>query len=291
MWSVIGHQKNKRYFETVLKTGVLSHAYIFSGPEMIGKKKFAEDLYKLVNKRERLADSDFDFRCIFPKAAEDETTIHIEDIRTIKSFLSLKPVVGPYKFIIIDDAHRLTPESSNALLKILEEPPLFSVLVLVTSQPNLLPQTIISRCQSARFLPEHKEVAAFIKLKKIKKSDEEFLLKMADGRIGWAARMLESGKINEAIKFVSDLEKMLGEGIFERLTYAKKSYEAKNYPAAVDYWLEWLRGSLKEQFPISNFQFPMKNKIVLKELLKLRQIISQPQFNHRLALENFLINL
>ncbi len=284
MWNVIGHEKNKKYFETVLKNGGLSHAYIFSGPEMIGKKKFAEDLYKLINRRDELKDSDMDIRLIFPKLAEDETKIYIEDIRTIKAFLSLKPVVGPYKFVIIDDAHRLTPESSNALLKVLEEPPPSSILVLVTSAPSLLPQTIISRCQPVNFLPDKRAAATFISSKKLRKSDDEFLMKMANGRIGWASRLIESEKINEAIKLSSDLSNLLKEGIFERLIYAKKLFEAKSYPVAVDYWIEWLHSSLQERFPI-------KNGVVLKELLKLRNIISQPQFNHRLALENFLINL
>ena len=125
---VIGHSKNKKYFDIVLKSGYLSHAYVFSGPEMIGKKLFAQDLYKTINQKEEIRDADFDYKMISPRLAEDDlpadrhgTKIYIEDIREVKVFLSLKPNVGPYKFVIIDDAHCLTPEGSNALLKILEE--------------------------------------------------------------------------------------------------------------------------------------------------------------------------
>ncbi len=297
MWNTIGHEKNKKYFETVLKTGsstllttgssspitvnALSHAYIFSGPAMIGKKMFAQDLYRLVNKKEEIRDSDFDFKLIRPRLAEDETKIYIEDIREIKSFLSLRPNIGPYKFVIIDDAHCITPEGTNALLKVLEEPPSFSILVLVTSMPKLLPQTITSRCQTVRFLPQEKETADFIKSKKFKKNDEEFLIKMSNGRIGWVVRMTDSANLKEARKSVDDLQKLLQEGTFERMMYAKKSYENKNYLTTVDYWLDWLHGDMASG----------KSKNILKELLKLRQLISQPQYNHRLALENFLINL
>ena len=289
MWSVIGHEKNKKYFETVLKMGVLSHAYIFSGLEMIGKKMFAQDLYKFINKRDQISDSDFDYKLISPRLAEDETKIYIEDIREIKSFLSLKPNIGPYKFIVIDNAHCLTPEGSNALLKILEEPPPFSVLILVTSMPRLLPDTILSRCQSVRFLSQNKETAELIRSKKLKKDDEEFLLKTSAGRIGWMIKTLESGEINTAEMAVEDLRKLLRQGIFERMQYAKKLFESQNYISLVNYWLDWIHSSMKER--IANQESLMANRAILKELLKLHQIISQPQFNHRLALENFLINL
>ncbi|KKT81179.1 MAG: hypothetical protein A3B99_04920 [Candidatus Yanofskybacteria bacterium RIFCSPHIGHO2_02_FULL_44_12b] len=295
MWSVLGHNKNKAYFETVLKNSsasapghsALFHAYLFSGQEMIGKKTFALDLYRNVNGREEIRSSDLDFKMIFPRLSEGEAKIYIEDIREIKLFLSLKPNFGPYKFVVIDNAHALTPEASNALLKILEEPPPFSVIILVTSTPKLLPQTILSRCQLIRFIPSVEGALDFIKSKKVKNEDADFLIQMSAGRIGWIEKILESGELKDAKRAVDDFKKLLKEGTFERMIYAKKAYESKSYPALVNFWLDWLHYQLKHgsDIPVS------KLKEAAKNLLKLHYLISQPQFNHRLALENFLINL
>src|SRR3989344_5561135 len=126
-WSVIGFEQQKKYTEQLLKQGELPHAFVFSGPEMIGKKLFAQDLYRLANHCETLRDTDPDFTLIAPQVQDGETKIYIDDIRQARGILSLTPARGPYKFLVIDDADRLTAEASNALLKILEEPPSFSV--------------------------------------------------------------------------------------------------------------------------------------------------------------------
>src|SRR3989338_6742348 len=120
VWTVIGHNKNKQYFESCFKNKALAHAYIFCGPEGIGKKVFAHDLFRLVNKREPFGDPDF--KLLSPRLEEGETKIYIEDIRDLKSYLSLKPYYGPYKFVIINDADRLVPEAANAFFKMLYEP-------------------------------------------------------------------------------------------------------------------------------------------------------------------------
>lgn len=282
-WTVIGHHKNKEYFEQVIKSGQLSHAYLFSGPEMIGKKMFGHELFWLINGRK--FQNDPDFKYISPHIAENETKIYIEDIRALKSFLSLKPYLGPYKIIIIDDADRLTLEAANALLKILEEPPSFSLLFLISSMPQSLPDTIVSRCQILRFLPlTSGEVTEFLKQKKLRKSDKEFLIKITAGRLGLIEELLCSQNLAGVQQSVDDLRKLLNQGIFERMQYAKKIYNdgKGDYKKKVGYWLDWLHASMKDS---------VRAKEITKNLLSLHQVLSQPQFNHRLALENFLINL
>ena len=100
-WNTIGFDKNKKYFINIVKNGHLSHAYLFCGPEGIGKKMFAYDIFRLVNHREPenlKGQSDPDFKLLTPRLEEDDlpagrhgTKIYIEDIRNLKSFLSLKP--------------------------------------------------------------------------------------------------------------------------------------------------------------------------------------------------------
>jgi len=233
---------NKKYFENVVKKDMLAHAYLFSGPDGIGKKDFARDLFLLVNNRE--SDNDPDFRFLAPRLDEDETKIYVEDIRDLKSYLSLKPYFGPYKFAVVNDADRLMPQAANAFLKLLEEPTPFTVIILISSKPKLLLPTVLSRCEKVSFLPS-KEMSIN---KNTAKAVEEFL-------------------------------KISSEGLTERMQYAEKLFTGKNYQDLVVGLIHTLR--LQEN----------PNHKVLKNLLALNYLLSQPQFNHRLALENFLINL
>lgn len=278
---LIGHKKQKAYFEHVIDNGSLNHAYLFAGSDMIGKKTFALDIYRLINGRESYNDPDF--KLVAPKTSKDEYKIYIEDIRLLKAFFSLKPYHGPYKLAVIDNAHCLTIEATNALLKILEEPPSFSVIILISSVPDLLPLTIASRCEEVRFLPASKsEVSDYFVAKKVSSEDKEFLTTLASGRIGFINKLLESKNLINAKKAIIDLRQILRKGIFDKMNYAKELCERDEYSTAVDYWLYWVSAHVKND---------LKNRIIVKKLLQLSDNLNQPQFNHRLALENFLINL
>ena len=241
-WKTTGFEKNKKYFENAIKNGNLSHSYLFSGPEGIGKKMFAYDIFRLVNQRE--PENDPDFKVITPCLEDEETHIYKEDIQKLKSYLSLKPYAGPYKFVIINDADRLVPEAANAFLKMLEEPSSFTIIILISSKPKFILPTVLSRCEKIQFLPLHE--------KEIDK---------------------------ETTQAVTEFIKIAKEGICERMQYAEKLFVGKDYQNLVVGLIHTLR--VREN----------PNHKVLKNLLKLNSLLSEPQFNHRLALENFLVNL
>lgn len=278
---LIGHDKQKKYFEHIIQNGFLAHAYLFSGPEMIGKKTFALELAK------KMLGGDLgknpDFKIIAPETENTESKIHIKDVRDLKRFFSLKSYSGDRRMVILDDAHCLTGEASNALLKTLEEPSAGSVIILVSSVPGLLLPTIVSRCENVGFTEAgKKEADSYLAGKKLKKEDREFLAKLAGGRIGLIERLISGDGIHEARKAVDDLRKLLNSGVFERMDYAKKVHERAGYQPKVGYWLNWVSAHVASS---------PKNEKIVKELLSLDQIVSQSQFNHRLALENFLLNL
>lgn len=286
---LIGHNKQQQYFNQIIANGMLGHAYLFSGPEMIGKKSFALNLFDLINRRS--FKNDPDFVSVSPDLSKEESKIYIEDVRKLKSFFYLRPYFGPYKFALINDAHCLTSEASNALLKILEEPPSFSIIILVTSLLKLLPATLVSRCEPIRFNEAgDEELNSYLAGQKIKPEDKEFLVKLARGRIGLVNRLLEDNGILEARKAIDDLRKLLNSGIYEKMDYAKKVHEKavqggslqRDYGQLVGYWLNWVSAHVRNS---------PKNAKIVKNLLVLHQLISQSQFNHRLALENFLLNL
>lgn len=290
-WRTTGFAQQKKTFENLIEQGALSHAYIFQGPEQIGKKLFAQDLFVKVNRRDKFDIVDPDLFLIAPRGNDEDdlpagrqgTKIYIEDIRDLKTFLSLRPYYGPYQFVIIDDAHRLTPEASNALLKLLEEPTGRVILTLITSQPQELLQTISSRGQHISFLPHNdKVVAQSLTTTKLSKTDQELVTALARGRIGWAITASESGHIKDIKQAVADFGAILKSPLAERMIFAKTLFEKQPYQEQVNYWLAWAYTN-RSTLPNAHH--------VLSQLLMLHQYINQPQYNHRALLENTLINL
>lgn len=280
-WKTYGHNINKKYFKNISASKGLAHAYLFHGPDMVGKRTFTLDLYKFINNRDPKDDPDFFM--IAPNASGGDLKIYIEDIRKLKSFFLLKTYQGPYKVAVIDDAHQLTSEAANALLKILEEPPPSSIIILVSSLSGLIPATIISRCEGVNFSETTKEESrSYISNKKLSQEDEEFLLTLAGGRIGLINRLADKSEILEARKVIEDLRKLLSSNIHERMSYAKKVHDKDEYSMKVFYWLLWVSAHVKNS---------PKNEKITKNLLELSNIISQPQYNKRLAFESFLLSL
>ncbi len=266
MWIVLGHSSNKRYFESAIKNGQLAHAYIFSGPDMVGKKMFAYDLAIQLNGRG--IENNPDFKSVGPK---------IEDIRGLKSFLSNKPYFGPYQIVVIDNAEQMTTEASNAVLKTLEEPSLSTILILITSKPRHLLPTISSRCQEIKFncLTDN-EITKFIPAK-FEANDKELLKRLSGNRPGWLVK--NSNNLSEIKKSVQEFNKVMEQGIFEKIQYASKIYDTEIVPELINNLIYWHYGQNQTKANL------------LRGLTKLSNTISQPQFNKRLALESFLLGL
>lgn len=282
-WQTIGFDKIKKVFENSLEKGSFAHAYIFSGQEMIGKKTFALEFAALASEVTSGANPNILF--INADCSESGQSITIEEIRKAKNFISLSSYSGSYKFVIVDDAHLMTTEAQNALLKILEEPNPSSVLVLVTANPTSFLPTIVSRCQKMDFSAHSREsVSDFLKSYKLPGSEIEFLSEFVNGRLGLAKKIVEESSFGEIKNSVEELVRLTKLDLNGRLAAAQKISEDKDktqLPRKVLYWMLYMRMRTDE---------PKAHK-VLSGLLDLNRIISQPQFNQRLALENFLVQL
>jgi DNA polymerase III subunit delta' len=121
----------------------LAHAFLITGPEGSGKLALAEQFYCAVNKV-RDAARDPDFHLIQPESKSRR--ILVEQIRALEEELRMRSTTGKLKFGVIAEADRMMPQSANAFLKTLEEPPNGSLLLLLTSLPEALLATIRSRC-------------------------------------------------------------------------------------------------------------------------------------------------
>ncbi|MCF8056755.1 MAG: DNA polymerase III subunit delta' [Desulfocapsa sp.] len=157
-----GQNQARNLVTRSLATGRLAHAYLFRGPEGVGKQLFAKGLAAAVNCKESkglnscgvcpacikfAADSHPDFVLVAP----DKGVIKIGQIRELIKTLSFAPYEARMRVVLIEDVHTMRREAANSLLKTLEEPPENNLLILTADSAGNILQTIISRCQTIPF--------------------------------------------------------------------------------------------------------------------------------------------
>src|SRR2546425_6950070 len=156
---LVGQDASSRALQGAIVSGRVAHAYLFSGSRGTGKTSAARLLAKAVDCTGRPRDSAEPCnKCescleMMSGSALDLIEIDaasnrgIDDVRDLREKVNLAPARGPYKVYIIDEAHGLTGDAFNALLKTLEEPPPHAVFVLCTTDAQKMPLTVIGRCQ------------------------------------------------------------------------------------------------------------------------------------------------
>ena len=178
----------------------VAHAYLFCGPEGVGKKLIALEFAKLINCAEPGQDGG-DCGCLSCSKTErglnpdvrlfdypDEKTIKVGHVREdVENAVHLSPYENPYKVFIIDGAERMNFNAQNAFLKTLEEPPRNSVIILITPLADLLIPTVRSRCQAVVFQPlPEEEVRRFLESEKPEEENPGLVSRISGGSIGKA---------------------------------------------------------------------------------------------------------
>ncbi|MBR3898222.1 MAG: DNA polymerase III subunit gamma/tau [Bacilli bacterium] len=186
----------------------INHAYLFAGPRGTGKTSIAKIFAKIVN-CENLKDCTPCEKCNSCTQSNNSDIIEIDaasnngvdEIRELRNKVNLVPSYGKYKVYIIDEVHMLTVGAFNALLKTLEEPPGHVIFILATTDPQKIPETILSRCQRFDF-KKISDKAIVENLKKISSKEkieieEEALFEIArisDGGMRDSVGMLDQAK-------------------------------------------------------------------------------------------------
>ncbi|OGF21474.1 hypothetical protein A2Y83_00295 [Candidatus Falkowbacteria bacterium RBG_13_39_14] len=214
-WNIAGHENIKKFLENSVIREKIANAYLFYGPEKVGKKdmarQFAKSLF-CVNK-DRPCEECLNCKQIeaniypdFFRVArmEEKGNIVIEQVRELREKFYRTSFLSGYKAGIIEEAEFLTDSAWNSFLKILEEPPSMTVIIIIANKIAPIPATIISRCQRIKFslVPED-EITEHLCERGIERLSARRIARIAGGKIGLAREFANSrelfDKYNEKI--------------------------------------------------------------------------------------------
>ena len=250
---VIGNEEVKNYIRKNLENNNILHSYLFLGTEGIGKlllaKEFAKYILCLENKSGCNCKSclcyDGNNHPDFKVINEEGETIKIEQIRNLIEKVIEKPIVSEKKVYIINDCDKMTKEAQNCLLKTLEEPPEFVTIILISSNENLLLNTIKSRCMKIKFNNIPNEDLYKYSIDTIGYDDiSDNLLNTFDGSIGKAIKLKEN---KEKYLCVDKLiEEFKTKDIISIFLNAKFLYDKENVFEILEYLIVCLYANSKE---------------------------------------------
>lgn len=188
--NLVGNEKVKEYLNSTIENKNISHSFIFVGKPGIGKKQFAHQYAEMIM---CLQDGKCDGNsvkcdsCIkfegnanpdYAEITPDGKTLKIEQIRNLQARIVEKPITSRRKVYVIDDADLMSEESQNSLLKTLEEPPEYAVIILIVSNESRILPTIKSRCVIIKFQPlTSKEI------KQVKPELSDDLIQLLEGSL------------------------------------------------------------------------------------------------------------
>jgi len=202
----------------VLEAEKLSHAYGFFGPKRIGKRTFAEELavYIAPSKMERIT------------LSGDSGSLSVEEVREARERLMRSSFGGGKKVLLIDEAHTMTVSAQNSLLKVLEEPKGDTLIMLVSSAPERLLDTILSRLVVMRFSAlQDDEIRAALQGKSEPEQIEE-ITRLANGHIGLAFHLLQEEAFQAHTEHVAAVEEFFTYSFAQKVAYIEALIKAKD---------------------------------------------------------------
>lgn len=257
---IVGHDEIIEHLQNSIRLGKVSHAYIFGGENGSGKKLIAnlfamtlqceehgiEPCLKCASCKKAMSKNHPD---IISVTHEKPNSIGIEEIRKqLIDDVAIKPYTGPYKIYLVNDAHKLTLQAQNALLKTIEEPPSYAVIILLTDNMDALLPTITSRCVTLGLKPIRENLVKeyLVDRLHIPENDADIQASFAQGNIGKAQQMATSEEFAQMTENALQLLKYSHEAeLYELVDAIKKmSEEKENIFDYLDLFRMWFRDVL-----------------------------------------------
>jgi DNA polymerase-3 subunit delta' len=340
--SIIGQDRPKKILTAFLQKGTFPHALLFTGIEGVGKQSAAVAFAMACNCAANRSffnpggdDSRTNDRAVV--AARSSTGlpcgackpcrkiesdshpdiirikpagpfIKIDQIRSLCETLAMKPYEAKVRVVIISDAQAMNPAAGNALLKMLEEPPAGTVLILVASHTSDLLPTVVSRCQQIRFCPITRKnlVSVLVREHGVDPREAQIIAAMAGGSLSRAVQMHQTNWINRRNWLIKESEAISIGSANRLLAFGDQlSKDKESLPEALEVIKSWLRDLMVAKLDsknIINQDLAAKlqqtsRKMTLSSLLSKFEAIQSTEnaiktgTNIRLAMESMVLKL
>jgi len=333
VWPSLANEQIIKYLEKSILENNPEGSYVFSGPDNIGKstvaKSFAQILlcknkgflpcgvcescrrFTIKDNEEYFSHGDF----TFVTRAKDKKNISIEQIRDFIRVLNMSSFAGGYKIGVVKHAELLSTEAANALLKTLEEPKEKTIIILISSEAELLPTTILSRCKILYFKPvmTEKIYDYLVKERNVSREKARNLSRLSLGRPALAIKFLEDEEFYDFYNNnVEDFLHICGSGINERLMLVEELTGKEKGQAGTRIahrvieiwqgvcrdWLLLLLGQnnyvqhiyLADEIKHQGIEYTEAEIVRLSKLLSRAHLYLKANVSPRLVLENIVLN-
>lgn len=317
---IIGHEKGIKILQRAIKNGNISHSYLFEGEEGIGKKMVAYVFSKtLLCKKAGIEPCNKCISCLkfdggnhpdFHIIEPEKGLIRKKEVEDLIKEMATSPFESIKKVFIIDDSDLMNIEGKNAILKTLEEPPYYVNIILISSNPNNLLPTILSRVQSVKFYPVTPEKIKEFLLDKydLDRTKAEFIAEFAKGGVGKSISLAEQEDFfqirDKIIKIVIDLGNGDKTKAFSSMEFFENNKEIID--DILDIIIYWFRDLLIYKEIGENPLIINKDKIIelsknsymnskkindIIERVKETKINIKRNINYQLAIETMLLNI
>ena len=257
---ILGHEQIKEHFRNAVETGKVSHAYILSGEGGMGRKSLANAFALSLLCEKGMAEPCMQCHAckqvlsgnhpdLIYVTHEKPASIGVDDIREqLNDTIQVRPYSSYYKIYIVDEAEKMTVQAQNALLKTIEEPPAYAVILLLTTNQDSFLPTILSRCVQLKLKPLKDTVVKEYLVQSLgeDESQADIYAAFARGNLGKAIHLAQSEEFGVMYKEMLRLLKHIKDtDISELLDYIRKVKEENlDIRECLDFMQMWYRDIL-----------------------------------------------
>jgi DNA polymerase III subunit delta' len=301
-WNIIGHKKQLELIEHDITSHSLAHAYLFAGPSHIGKFAIAKMFVNILQCTNNLCHTCSTCKQLQAGSHPDtividneEKSIKIERIREVIGKLQMTKQAS-YKVLLINGAHKLTPEASNCLLKTLEEPPPHTIIIMTTNNVRDMLPTIISRVRLVKFSAYSQTFLAEKLSELYPETDKKTLNQVCSLSLGKSGRAIKLLEDSDLLASYRTMYNMLCEFLEDKPIYRKFGLvdeilsDERDNKEFLDIFTHLVRSRLHQELSTQDKK-PSKKEYYLELLSKLEETrdLLKRNINARLALESLAL--